>query len=382
MEVLTSLQEAIAAAAERVGPSVVGLGRGWGLGSGVVIGAGQVLTNAHNVRREQVTVAFADGRRETGEWTRRRRGPRPRRRRRSTPATRRRSPGSPATRPASARRWSRSPTRAGGACGPRSASSPSEGRSFRGPRGRRIAGAIEHIGAAAARLVRRPARGRRRPAARAERAAPRGRADPGGAGDRAGQGARPAAQPRRGAGGAAARRGDRARRARRAGCAARSACPSGRACWCAAVEDGSPAAARGHRARATCWRPPTASSSTASTPSTRLLDAVAGGGSLDLTVVRGTEERTVTAELRGDRSRGVSAVAEAPPPVDPTEAEALDAYSNAVIAVAERGRPVGGEPARDAPRARRPGARRGPAARSRSRPTATCSPTPTWSAAG
>ena len=67
MEVLTSLQEAIAGAAERVGPSVVGLGRGWGLGSGVVIGEGHVLTNAHNVRREQVTVVFADGRRETGE---------------------------------------------------------------------------------------------------------------------------------------------------------------------------------------------------------------------------------------------------------------------------------------------------------------------------
>ena len=69
MEALTSLQEAIAGAAERVGPSVVGLGRGWGLGSGVVIGDGHVLTNAHNVRRDQVTVAFADGRRETGEWT-------------------------------------------------------------------------------------------------------------------------------------------------------------------------------------------------------------------------------------------------------------------------------------------------------------------------
>ncbi|MEA2376923.1 MAG: serine protease Do, partial [Thermoleophilaceae bacterium] len=69
MEVLTSLQETIAATAQRVGPSVVGLGRGWGLGSGVVIGDGQVLTNAHNVRGEQVTVVFADGRRETGEWT-------------------------------------------------------------------------------------------------------------------------------------------------------------------------------------------------------------------------------------------------------------------------------------------------------------------------
>src|SRR3954471_19316171 len=67
MEVLTSLQEAIATAAQRVGPSVVGLGRGWGLGSGVVIGEGQVLTNAHNLRRGEVTVSFADGRRESSE---------------------------------------------------------------------------------------------------------------------------------------------------------------------------------------------------------------------------------------------------------------------------------------------------------------------------
>ena len=67
MDVLNSLQTAIATAAERVGPSVVGLGRGWGLGSGVVIGGGRVLTNARNLRREQVTVAFADGRRATAE---------------------------------------------------------------------------------------------------------------------------------------------------------------------------------------------------------------------------------------------------------------------------------------------------------------------------
>src|SRR5215218_695347 len=66
MNVVDSLQEAIVGAAERVGPSVVGLGRGWGPGSGVVIADGRVLTNAHNLRREEVTVAFADGRRETG----------------------------------------------------------------------------------------------------------------------------------------------------------------------------------------------------------------------------------------------------------------------------------------------------------------------------
>ena len=61
------LQQAIGGAAEQVGPSVVGLGRGWGLGSGVVIAQGQVLTNAHNLRRDEVAVTFADGRRVTGD---------------------------------------------------------------------------------------------------------------------------------------------------------------------------------------------------------------------------------------------------------------------------------------------------------------------------
>ena len=64
MNTITDLQEAIAGAAERVGPSVVGLGRGWGHGSGVVIADGHVLTSAHNLRRDEVTVSFADGRRE------------------------------------------------------------------------------------------------------------------------------------------------------------------------------------------------------------------------------------------------------------------------------------------------------------------------------
>ena len=66
MEAVGTLQNIIAGAAETVGPSVVGLGRGWGHGSGVVIADGQVLTNAHNLRREETTVSFADGRRETG----------------------------------------------------------------------------------------------------------------------------------------------------------------------------------------------------------------------------------------------------------------------------------------------------------------------------
>ena len=65
MSAITEIEDAIGHVAERVGPAVVGLGRGWG-GSGVVIESGRVLTNAHNVRHDQVTVTFADGRRADG----------------------------------------------------------------------------------------------------------------------------------------------------------------------------------------------------------------------------------------------------------------------------------------------------------------------------
>src|SRR3954465_12910548 len=67
MAVLEEVTQAVRSAAEQVGPAVVGLGRGWGRGSGVVIADGAVLTTAHNLRGDQVTVVFADGRRETGE---------------------------------------------------------------------------------------------------------------------------------------------------------------------------------------------------------------------------------------------------------------------------------------------------------------------------
>jgi serine protease Do len=66
MSVLAEISSSIASVAERVGPSVVGLGRGWGRGSGVVVGDGLVLTNAHNLRDEEVTVTFGGGRREAG----------------------------------------------------------------------------------------------------------------------------------------------------------------------------------------------------------------------------------------------------------------------------------------------------------------------------
>src|SRR5437879_12961112 len=69
MGAIEELQQAVATVAEKAGPSVVGIGGGWGQGSGVVIAEGKVLTNAHNVRGDQVTVVFADGRTATGEVT-------------------------------------------------------------------------------------------------------------------------------------------------------------------------------------------------------------------------------------------------------------------------------------------------------------------------
>lgn len=66
MSVLEELETSVQSVADRVGPAVVGLGRGWGVGSGVVFAPGRVLTNAHAVRHDEVTVTFAEGRREPG----------------------------------------------------------------------------------------------------------------------------------------------------------------------------------------------------------------------------------------------------------------------------------------------------------------------------
>lgn len=67
MAALDELQRAVTGVAERAGAAVVGVGDRWGRGSGVVIQSGTVLTNAHNVRGDSVTVAFGEGR--TGEAT-------------------------------------------------------------------------------------------------------------------------------------------------------------------------------------------------------------------------------------------------------------------------------------------------------------------------
>src|SRR5215510_4637545 len=66
MAILDEIQANIRQLAEGAGPSVVGIGQRWGVGSGVVLADGRVLTNAHNVRGDQVTVTFADGRTADG----------------------------------------------------------------------------------------------------------------------------------------------------------------------------------------------------------------------------------------------------------------------------------------------------------------------------
>jgi serine protease Do len=66
MTIFDEIQASIARLAENAGPSVAGIGQRWGIGSGIVLGEGRVLTNAHNVRGSHATVTFADGRTAEG----------------------------------------------------------------------------------------------------------------------------------------------------------------------------------------------------------------------------------------------------------------------------------------------------------------------------
>jgi serine protease Do len=143
MNAVMTVQSIIEGAAREVGPSVVGLGRGWGLGSGVVIAPGRVLTSAHNLRRDDVTVVFADERREQATVA-------------GTDPDLDLAVLEVDTGDAPAVRWEPGdgPTIGTpvvalanpGGRGLRATAGfvSSEGRSFRGPRGRRVRGAIEH----------------------------------------------------------------------------------------------------------------------------------------------------------------------------------------------------------------------------------------------
>jgi serine protease Do len=60
--ILTEIGDTVSAVAGSAGRSVVGLGGHWGMGSGVVLDDQLVLTSAHNVSPERATVTFLDGR--------------------------------------------------------------------------------------------------------------------------------------------------------------------------------------------------------------------------------------------------------------------------------------------------------------------------------
>jgi serine protease Do len=166
MGALEEIGEAIRSVAATAGASVVGIGGGgpeagswgrgrgrgwgrggwggWGFGSGVVVAEGRVLTNAHNVRADEITVVFAGGRTETATVagvdldgdlavlavdT----GP--------TPAIA--WPGD-AEPPALGAAVFALSNRGGRGLRVTHGTVSSVGRGFRGPRGRRIAGSIEH----------------------------------------------------------------------------------------------------------------------------------------------------------------------------------------------------------------------------------------------
>lgn len=67
--ITTALRDAATAAVERAAPAVVRVGRHGGRGCGIVVAKDRVLTNAHNLRDRTTEVAFADGRRLQGEIT-------------------------------------------------------------------------------------------------------------------------------------------------------------------------------------------------------------------------------------------------------------------------------------------------------------------------
>ena len=141
MAVVDDLGDALASVAEKVAPSVVTIGGGWGRGSGVVIGAGSVLTNAHNVRADDTVVVFADGRRAQASLA-------------GVDVDGDLAVLSVDTGSAPALEWSTAQADMGAPVFAVAASSSgarvtfgfvsSIARAFRGPRGRRISGSVEH----------------------------------------------------------------------------------------------------------------------------------------------------------------------------------------------------------------------------------------------
>lgn len=62
MNALSDLGHEVTAIAQQAGGSVVGIGNRWRGGSGLVVAEGRIVTNAHNLHGEAPRVFFADGR--------------------------------------------------------------------------------------------------------------------------------------------------------------------------------------------------------------------------------------------------------------------------------------------------------------------------------
>lgn len=142
MAALAELGSELKAIADKVGPSVVGIGNRWRGGSGIVLEGGLVLTNAHNLYGDEVSVTFADGREAAAEV-------------RGVDADGDIAVLAVDTGAAPALAWTDGAAAAGdpvvalgngGGRGARATFGFVSGvdRSFRGPRGRRVRGAIEH----------------------------------------------------------------------------------------------------------------------------------------------------------------------------------------------------------------------------------------------
>ncbi len=142
MSALDELSASLTGIAGSVAPSIVGIGSRL-RGSGVVISDGQVLTNAHNVRGDEVTVTFADGRTATGRLS-------------GIDVDGDLAVIAVDTTGASPLAWSESDAPTAGAIVFAGAATPGGGarvtfgsisaveRSFRGPGGRKIGGSLEH----------------------------------------------------------------------------------------------------------------------------------------------------------------------------------------------------------------------------------------------
>lgn len=142
MSVLEEIEQAATQVAGRVGPAVVRIGRGPGRGAGVVVGDGMVVTNAHNLRGQEVTVRFTDGRQDVAQVG-------------GVDADGDMAVLSVATAGVAPLEWSETGARQGTAVFAVTSSAAGEprvsfglvasvGQSFRGPRGRRITGSLEH----------------------------------------------------------------------------------------------------------------------------------------------------------------------------------------------------------------------------------------------